>query len=177
MKLVYQNAVCQSEKWSKIVYFLITRVVPISIIWPKVIISVCVYFVSDSGNSPLMLPTPTWYIYYLSKLSYINRMSYFYTFFDVWIRRFPFNSKSPTGYSLAVIIEYLITTCMCYFVGSLFILGISSYLMVIPVMKDIKVSLCSINDIAKSHKDQLATIKQFSDFIPFHSWAKQLSIS
>lgn len=68
MMPLYRNARGQMEKWSKIIYFIITKVVPISIIWPKVIVSFCIYyFASDSGDSALVMPTPTWCVYNLFK--------------------------------------------------------------------------------------------------------------
>lgn len=132
------------------IYFIITKVVPISIIWPKSIISVCVYFTGDSNNA-FVLPTPTW---------------------------FPFDWKNPAGYCVAVILEYLMTICISYFVGSLAILGISTYILMLAMIKDIKYRLYSINENAKADKNKnpTATVEQFSDFIQMHSMTKQLSI-
>lgn len=77
----YESASCQMEKWSKIVYFIITRVVPVSVIWAKVIVSFCVYyFSSDSGDSALVMPTPTWCVSNLFKSTNWKTKFHLYVF-------------------------------------------------------------------------------------------------
>lgn len=70
------------------------------------------------------------------------------------------------------------TICISCFIGSLACLGIASYIMGAAVMGDIKRNLHSINDNAKINRYQPSKIiEQFSDFIPFHSMTKELSIT
>lgn len=49
------------EKWSQIIYFLITNITVSVLIMPKVLTSVYVYFLKDpSENYELELPLPLW---------------------------------------------------------------------------------------------------------------------
>lgn len=113
-------------------------------------------------------------INHLRKL-FIGLFPYMHFCFCFWTWRFPFDWKNPIGYSCAVILEYLMTACIANFVGSLAILGISTYLMGAAINKDIRRNLHSINDNTEIKKNRLIIIEQFSDFIQIHSMAKQLS--
>lgn len=51
------------EKWSKIIYFGIAKVLPICIVLPKMVISFALYFASDdSENDVFILPFPAWWV-------------------------------------------------------------------------------------------------------------------
>lgn len=59
-KVIYKEASHQMKKWSKIMYFVISKLTPIGLILPKSIITCSVYFANDSGCDVFLLPTPTW---------------------------------------------------------------------------------------------------------------------
>lgn len=107
-----------------------------------------------------------------SSSTYFHLIFFFHNF---WTWRFPFDWENPFGYLNAVMLEYLFTICIASFIGSLAILGISSYLLGIAIVKDMKYNLYLMNDNAKIKAKRLITVEQFSDFIKLHSMAKKLS--
>lgn len=59
-KVLYDKTNGKIEKWSKILYFLMVKLTPMSWLLPKVIISLFLYFTTDLGNDALELPSPMW---------------------------------------------------------------------------------------------------------------------
>lgn len=60
LKLLYEKTNEKTEKWSKILFFLMVKFTPIAWLSPKVIISFYLYFTTDLGNDALELPSPMW---------------------------------------------------------------------------------------------------------------------
>lgn len=58
----YEETNKQTEKWSKIIYFGLVKVTPISWILPTLIISCRNYVTTDLGNDAFEMPLPIWYI-------------------------------------------------------------------------------------------------------------------
>lgn len=87
-----------------------------------------------------------------------------------FFRRFPFDWKNPTGYSLAVLIEFTLTTYMSIFVGSLITIGIASFLFEAAIIEDIKMHLNSVDESSKSHEDRSETFKNSLMPLKFIRW-------
>lgn len=94
--------------------------------------------------------------------------------------RFPFNSTSPIGYSVAIILLCLMTGYVNYGCANLFAIPMAAFIFAVSVIKDIKNILNSINEIAENsnvnaQENYLQAAKQFNIFIETHSTLKQLS--
>ena len=83
--------------------------------------------------------------------------------------------KDPMSYTIAVIIQTIITMVILFAILATIIYQMTSVLMLISMTEDIKCDLHSIDDKAKSKKHQLEVVKQFTELLPFHSNAKKLS--
>lgn len=90
--------------------------------------------------------------------------------------RFPFDSKRPVGYMIAVILEYitfLYLLNIAAFCGSL---ETGCFMFMISFTNDIQRNLQSMNENTKSkRKQRTQTPRQLIDFVEFHSATKQLS--
>lgn len=91
------------------------------------------------------------------------------------IYRFPFDWQTPTGYILAMSIQYIQTVYTFLFANSAFAMGLSSYLIANVVADDIKINLNLMNVDVKIAKNRLKTIQQIYDFIEVHSFLQELS--
>lgn len=59
-KKIYDQTIQKMEKWSKIIYLGISRVLPICLMLPKFIISFSLYYTTDLDRGAFILPFPTW---------------------------------------------------------------------------------------------------------------------
>lgn len=83
--------------------------------------------------------------------------------------RFPFDWENPIGYGIAVMIEFIITTYICFIMGILISFGIEAILLGITLTKHIRNLLHEFNKGVKS--------EQLINYVEFHSALKQLSKS
>lgn len=91
-------------------------------------------------------------------------------------KRFPFEWNNPTGYLIAVIIEYITYAYAYFLIGCTLALGIGAFWFAIGVCKEIQCILQSINDTAQANENQSTELKRlFAEFIYIHGIAKQLS--
>lgn len=99
---------------------------------------------------------------------------FFFSFIVHW--RFPFDTKNPIGYLVGVVLQYNLLMYAAFIVACSASLGISSHLLVMLAIKDIKSILRSINELSKTKSDeQLNISKEFTEFIQMHSTMKQFS--
>lgn len=89
--------------------------------------------------------------------------------------RFPFDWKNPLGYFLAFTLQFLICTYLFILIACGFCIGIGVFMVLEPLIEDIKISLNSISDCVESKRKRSHISKQFSDAIHFYSVVKQLS--
>lgn len=85
-------------------------------------------------------------------------------------QRFPFDLKNPIGYTLALILQYIMLMCMLYSVACLLSIGFGAYVLIITVTEDIKINMTTIH----TEETHLKIVGQFLDTIEIHSSAKQL---
>lgn len=99
------------------------------------------------------------------------------THFSLLLERFPFDPKNLTGYSIAVIIEYIILFYE-YFIDTCTVsLGIGAFYFAISATDEVQYILHSINDRAKASENQSSELKiLLAEFIDAHVATKQLSV-
>lgn len=90
-------------------------------------------------------------------------------------KRFPFDTKHPLGFTVALIVEFINLQCLAVFVLGDMLMGIESCVMLISIANDIAVELRSINENASSECNHLFVLNQLIKFIKLHTKAKQLS--
>lgn len=66
LKLALKKTSRVVKKLNEIGYFLVVRVTPICIVFPKAIISYAKYFTTDAGNESFELVVPCWYEFTIS---------------------------------------------------------------------------------------------------------------
>lgn len=91
------------------------------------------------------------------------------------IQRFPFDSKTPIGYMVSFVLEYLMLMYVSYAVACILSIGFGAYSFIIAMTEDIKINVNITNDDIKIKKNRSKIVEQISDFIEIHSNAKQLS--
>lgn len=92
-------------------------------------------------------------------------------------QRFPFDSRNPFGYSLAVLLQLEILNFSLHYICTFFCLGFAGLLFEFSFVKDLKGDLNKFNKIAKRKKSQAHCTKHLTEFIRFYIDAKELSLS
>lgn len=96
-------------------------------------------------------------------------------FFQMHHQRLPFNWKCPTGYLIAVALQWISLTYIFYSAMIVTTYGIAGYLFVTAVTEDIKCTLNTIDEILKTKTTSKLIFKQFTGFVQLFSTIKQLS--
>lgn len=96
-------------------------------------------------------------------------------FTNLDFNRMPFDWKNPTGFLVAVIIQYIFDVITLSVSAWSAALNIGAVLFIFTLIKDIRRSLKPINDNAKSTTRKRQAMQQLSDYIQLHSNVKQLS--
>lgn len=91
------------------------------------------------------------------------------------VTRYPFDWRTPFGYLAAVFIQYIIAVYGFAFFGAMLSFGLGTYLFTITLIDDAKGVLRNVDDSAKFKRNQTRMLKQFYEFIHFHSNMKQLN--
>lgn len=91
------------------------------------------------------------------------------------IKRFPFDTKTPIGFSVAIFMDYILYVGIMITVECLMIFGIGTCSMLFPLTNDMKCDLKSCGVKSKCKKNRSKIVKQFAQFIRFHSKLIQLS--
>lgn len=91
------------------------------------------------------------------------------------IRRFPFDSKNPFGFLVAIAIQYVMFSRGELVGACALVLAIGSYLYSMAITKSIKACLFAIMRNVKYQNNRTHLFKQFVEFIKLHSGAQQLS--
>lgn len=96
---------------------------------------------------------------------------------NFFLHRFPFDTTKPIGYFISTVFEYIIIVNELFAMMCMSIFIIGACLMIISFADDIKCDLQSLNRTAKVNDDynRLEIILRFSQFIQFHTNAKELS--
>lgn len=88
------------------------------------------------------------------------------------VQRLPFNWHCPSGYLLAIILQWITCQYVCFLCMNLNTIGILVFLFNTAVIKDIK---CSLKTIDKNSKTKNCCKQISTEFIDLHSSIKQLS--
>lgn len=86
------------------------------------------------------------------------------------VRRFPFDTKSPIGYALAVVIEYIFDVYMLIIIKCIAIIGLATLPMLFLLVNDVIRELNTIVAMSRLHAGE-----KLSQFIQIHSDTVQLS--
>lgn len=89
--------------------------------------------------------------------------------------RFPFDTNTPIGFTVAIILLYvaILNNCATVACGSSLLIG--SYVFLVSLTRDIKCKLLSANENLKIENDQTLISKHVTDIIDLHCKAKELS--
>lgn len=92
-------------------------------------------------------------------------------------QRFPFDSKDPVGYLIAVILEYIMYGYDCFIIACTLALGVGAFWFAACACKEIQHILNLINAKAHAKKHRNDELKVFfEEFINTHLTVKQLSM-
>lgn len=89
--------------------------------------------------------------------------------------RLPYDWKTPTGYLMALFIQYLMTIYPYQFIGCFLLLAFGAFMIANALVESLKHELHSIDQMASDKKSQKNMYKTLSEFIQAHASAKQLS--
>lgn len=93
----------------------------------------------------------------------------------MYITRFPFDWKNPTGYLIAATMQFIMISYNLFYVACTTSLCVGTSLFLISVVNDLKSHTDLINNSAKSKKEnRLQTLKLLSEFIDIHSISLKL---
>lgn len=107
--------------------------------------------------------------------AFSNEEKKFHHLFIDLKRRFPFDSKTPIGFTIAIIIQFALISYGAM-IGACFMnLQIGSFLYTVAMAKCLKSSLLSINKKAHCKARQALIPPQMIESLQFHSRLKQLS--
>lgn len=96
-----------------------------------------------------------------------------YCFFIQFQQRFPFDWKNPTGFLVAIFIQYILVVSVMISLKCLVIFEIGLCFMLFPMTKDIKCNLNAIN--ARPKKNRSKIDEKFPQVVQFHCKLIQLS--
>lgn len=89
--------------------------------------------------------------------------------------RFPFDVKNLVGYLIAFILEYTMVSYVFYFIACIISLAIGSFVLLMGLINDLNENLKTINGNVETDRTDFQIMFQLSEFVQFHSHAKQLS--
>lgn len=94
---------------------------------------------------------------------------------NLQIDRFPFDSKNPVGFSVAVVLQIIIIGYPLRFLACYASLALGAYMFAIAFVKDILDDLKSLNDNLKATSPESDVYKKLCEVIHVHSGGKQLN--
>lgn len=151
------------------------KVMPFITSIPTFIISFFNYYFTTKFDEEAFQPVlPMWQVIGLRKQYQLLHKNAFYFWFQT-LYRFPFDSKQPMGYTIAITLQILLGMCLCTITAVCIAVGFGTFLLTISMTKDIKDDLILINKIAKIKKNRTPALKQLTELIRYHSKAKQLA--
>lgn len=128
----------EGEKWSKLAFLLIAKCTRIVLVSPKAMFSYWTYYTTDAGRDAFVLPYLIW---------------------------FPFDWKTPTGYFVAVVIQYILDLYLFMFAATALSTALGGYFVAMSTLKGIEASINTVNDIANFDGNRTQMIEQLSDFV------------
>lgn len=170
-----------AEQLSEIIYFGILRLGIPCFILPKVIVSYFMYFVTDAGRDAFDLPFGMWQVIHLQLLHFrfssplIFHCIYFLdqNLKNNW--RLPFDWKHPSGYFVAICLQYFMLIEVLAFLACAIALVLEFFLLAFSFTKDMRNHLRSFNQMIKTDHSEADVSEIFTKFVSFHTPAKELS--
>lgn len=90
-------------------------------------------------------------------------------------QRFPFDTKNPVGFSVAIVIQYIQSICSMVATDCFTVCVFGTSALIFPLTKDMKNDLEAININAKRKRTRSKIVSQFAQFVQFHAKLIQLS--
>lgn len=103
--------------------------------------------------------------YYFNKMLFYSKQ-----------KRFPFNTKTRIGFSVATIIQYIFLLDLMISMECFLLIGIATLPMLFPLTDDIKCDLSAIQRLLRDKTKRIKMTKPLSKFIQFHSDTRRLSL-
>lgn len=101
---------------------------------------------------------------------------FIYSFYRFVIEfRLPFDWKSPTGYVIAILLQFIIVFYECSYLACFLTLALGIYLFILSFAKDMIDELQTINDRVKMENSIAQIRNQLNEFITMQSDIKELS--
>lgn len=156
--------------------FALAQMTPVCVTVPTFLASFVTYWTTDLGTDAFELPLPTMWLVSSSfqcPFSFsLNCWNDHQTF-----SRFPFDVKSPFGYTIAVAIQFILSFNLDLTVACISIILIPQFLILISTVTDMVCGLGMLNTSARANESDFKIIEQFNQFVQFHSKVKELSES
>lgn len=176
-QIIYDDNFEIIKKWDGLVNLFVMRISLHGAMWSKYIASFAMFFFTDLGRDSFALPFPMWWAYPLCTFFFaLERESHFFLLNILFsLRRLPFDTQNPIGYTIGFFIQYIIFIYICLFNACIVSLSIGSYLSMAALTKDVKGELSWINERVHFKANRRFVWKELFEFIEFHSKAKMLS--
>lgn len=91
------------------------------------------------------------------------------------MNRFPFDWKHPFGYTLAILIEFLLTLSVMRYLACFSTLAFGSFWFALQFAKELIAGLNSINECVQAKESETKILKRLNETIAMHADVKQLS--
>lgn len=103
------------------------------------------------------------------------KIQQFFLFENKKCKRFPFDIKSPVGFSVAIIIEYAFVANLMIVPECFYTIGTTALPMLFSLANDIQYELNKIQRSLSYRRRRSKMVKPLTQFIRFHSDVRQLS--
>lgn len=104
-----------------------------------------------------------------------NLIKNFFPFQNCNICRLPFNWQCPIGYMIAIILQWIAFTYLCFSAMLTNMTGFTFFLFVTAITKDIKCILNAIDEKSEIENEPKQIYNQFAEFVDLYGAIKQLS--
>lgn len=172
LRSMYEETNRVVEKWSKLAFLAFARLTPIAFVFSKAALIYLIYYITDEGSDAFDLPYSMWLVVDIT--CFHLKISIKILFCSKY-QRFPWNWRTPVGYFIAVIIQYVLTSYVFIFGALALVIGLGCILMGNSLVKDICASMSAFNDIANDDGNRQRMNEQLVDFIETHSALIELS--
>lgn len=91
-------------------------------------------------------------------------------------QRIPFNTKHPIGFSVAIVIQFVLIRNVMILLYCFLLIGIATLPMLFPLTDDIKCDMKTIQKSLKNKRKRSKIIESLSQFVQSHADARQLNL-
>lgn len=97
-----------------------------------------------------------------------------FSLFTSELQRFPFDTKTPFRFSVAMAIQYFIALSLMIVLNCFYMVGVATLPVLFPLTDDIKWNLDSIQRSLRNKRERKRMVKPLAHFVQFHSNTTQL---